>query len=452
MERRRETPAARGAAGTPGDRHVASSPGAEPLPARGKDDSSPFHSPTTITRHHHHAGPEGRRRRLRRVERKLARRGEAAVAALAPVKPLAARRRELNVLLERQKREQARPTARSRADEDDRAAGENARAGLRALGTRQGQRGRAREVEARIRRCCCWCPTRRRTPSPPRRRARNVQVSVWARSRPTRSSEAALGAGRGARHPRVAAAAKLSGSRFTISKGRRRGWSGPWPASSWTCTPRAATSRSCHPTGHRRDHDRTASCPSSRRTCSAPRRGAALPHPHRRGPGHQHAPDEIFEAGRCPSPTAPGPVLPRRGRRRRARHRGLIRQHQFPQGGAGEVRHARAPTPSTRRCSTTPARVLPGSGCTTGWCSCARRHGLLVVEDLRHRGLVPRSGGLPGDQLGLQLRGLQPGASGCATAAPTASRGSATPSTARGWRWADVVAILEQYQQATGRC
>ncbi len=35
-------------------------------------------------------------------ERRLARRGEAAVAALAPVKPRAARRRELYVPLERQ--------------------------------------------------------------------------------------------------------------------------------------------------------------------------------------------------------------------------------------------------------------------------------------------------------------------------------------------------------------
>ena len=46
------------------------------------------------------------------IERRLARRGEAAVQALAPVKPLAARRRELNVLLERQKKEQRAPGRR----------------------------------------------------------------------------------------------------------------------------------------------------------------------------------------------------------------------------------------------------------------------------------------------------------------------------------------------------
>jgi seryl-tRNA synthetase len=59
------------------------------------------------------------------VERKLARRGEAAVAALAPVKPLAARRRELNVLLERQKKEQAEANGKIRElMKTDRAAGE----------------------------------------------------------------------------------------------------------------------------------------------------------------------------------------------------------------------------------------------------------------------------------------------------------------------------------------
>src|SRR5215208_26342 len=68
-------------------------------------------------------------------EKRLARRGEGAVQALAPVRPLAARRRELNVQLERQKKEQNEANARMReAAKGDKAAMEGARAQLRALG------------------------------------------------------------------------------------------------------------------------------------------------------------------------------------------------------------------------------------------------------------------------------------------------------------------------------
>src|SRR5512139_1040378 len=68
-------------------------------------------------------------------ERRLARRGEGAVAALAPVRPLAARRRELNVLLEKQKKEQGEANARIRElAKGDKGAVEGARAQLRALG------------------------------------------------------------------------------------------------------------------------------------------------------------------------------------------------------------------------------------------------------------------------------------------------------------------------------
>src|SRR5512138_1006940 len=68
-------------------------------------------------------------------ERRLARRGEAAVQALAPVRPLAARRRELNVLLERQKKEQSEANAKIRElAKGDKGAVEGARAQLRALG------------------------------------------------------------------------------------------------------------------------------------------------------------------------------------------------------------------------------------------------------------------------------------------------------------------------------
>src|SRR5512133_2170973 len=68
-------------------------------------------------------------------ERRLARRGDGAVQALAPVKPLAARRRELNVLLERQKKEQGEANARIRElAKTDKGAVEGARASLRGLG------------------------------------------------------------------------------------------------------------------------------------------------------------------------------------------------------------------------------------------------------------------------------------------------------------------------------
>jgi seryl-tRNA synthetase len=45
---------------------------------------------------------------------RLARRGEAAAAALAPVRPLTVRRRELNLLLERQKKEQGEANGKIR--------------------------------------------------------------------------------------------------------------------------------------------------------------------------------------------------------------------------------------------------------------------------------------------------------------------------------------------------
>ncbi|HEX9399245.1 MAG TPA: serine--tRNA ligase, partial [Anaeromyxobacter sp.] len=68
-------------------------------------------------------------------ERRLARRGEAAVQALAPVRPLAARRRELNVQIERQKKEQNEANAKMReVAKTDKGAVEGARAQLRALG------------------------------------------------------------------------------------------------------------------------------------------------------------------------------------------------------------------------------------------------------------------------------------------------------------------------------
>src|SRR5512145_3031112 len=67
--------------------------------------------------------------------RRLGRRGEKAVQALAPVRPLALRRRELNLQLEKQKKELGEANGKMRElARADKAAMEAARASLRALG------------------------------------------------------------------------------------------------------------------------------------------------------------------------------------------------------------------------------------------------------------------------------------------------------------------------------
>jgi seryl-tRNA synthetase len=157
------------------------------------------------------------------VERRLARRGEAAVAALAPVKPLAARRRELNVLLERQKKEQGEANGRIRElMKADKAAGEKARAGLRALGdAARASEAELGEIEARIQALLLLVPNPPQDAVPSGADEHgNVQVSTWGekqaypfKPKPHWELGEALGI---LEWPQ---AAKLSGSRFTISKG-----------------------------------------------------------------------------------------------------------------------------------------------------------------------------------------------------------------------------------------
>ncbi len=157
------------------------------------------------------------------VERRLARRGEAAVAALAPVRALAARRRELNVELERRKKEQAEANGRIRdLMRTDRAAGEAARASLRALGDelRSAEQELA-EVEAEIERRLLLVPNLPQASVPDGAdETGNVVVRTWGEPRaldfaprPHWELGEALGV------LEWAQAAKLSGSRFTISKG-----------------------------------------------------------------------------------------------------------------------------------------------------------------------------------------------------------------------------------------
>src|SRR5512141_3216758 len=93
-------------------------------------------------------------------ERRLARRGDKAKEALAPVRPLAARRRELNVLLEKQKKEQGEANAKIRAlAKTDKGAVEGARASLRALGDAvKASEAELAEVEAEIERLLLLVP------------------------------------------------------------------------------------------------------------------------------------------------------------------------------------------------------------------------------------------------------------------------------------------------------
>ena len=157
------------------------------------------------------------------VTARLARRGEAAVAAIAPVRPLATRRRELNVLVERQKKEQGEANAKIRdLMKTDKAAGERARSDLRLLGDAvKASEAELSQVEAEISRLLLLVPN---PPSPSvpdgKDEHDNVQVGVWGEKgsyafapKPHWELGEALGI------LEWQQAAKLSGSRFTIYKG-----------------------------------------------------------------------------------------------------------------------------------------------------------------------------------------------------------------------------------------
>ncbi|WP_242343587.1 serine--tRNA ligase [Anaeromyxobacter terrae] len=156
-------------------------------------------------------------------EKKLARRGEAAVQAIAPVKPLAARRRELNVLLEKQKKEQSDANAKIRElMRTDKAAGEKARAELRVLGDAvKATEQELGQVEAEIERLLLLVPNPPHASVPDGKDEHDNQiVSTWGEKakldfapRPHWELGEALGI------LEWQQAAKLSGSRFTIYKG-----------------------------------------------------------------------------------------------------------------------------------------------------------------------------------------------------------------------------------------
>ncbi|ABC83619.1 serine--tRNA ligase [Anaeromyxobacter dehalogenans] len=156
-------------------------------------------------------------------ERRLARRGEGAVQALAPVKPLAARRRELNVLLEKQKKEQADANARIRElARTDKGAVEGARASLRALGDEvKKTEAELGEVEAELTRLLMLVPNPPHDSVPDGKDEHdNVVVKTWGEQKAygfTPKPHWEVGEALGVLEWQQAA--KLSGSRFTILKG-----------------------------------------------------------------------------------------------------------------------------------------------------------------------------------------------------------------------------------------
>ena len=155
--------------------------------------------------------------------RRLARRGEGAVQAIAPVKPLAARRRELNVLIEKQKKEQSDANAKIRdLMKTDKAAGEKARGELRLLGDAvKATEAELSEVESEIGRLLLLVPNPPHESVPDGADEKgNTLVRTWGEKRAydfTPKPHWELGEALGVLEWQQAA--KLSGSRFTIYKG-----------------------------------------------------------------------------------------------------------------------------------------------------------------------------------------------------------------------------------------
>jgi seryl-tRNA synthetase len=157
------------------------------------------------------------------VERKLARRGEGAVATLRPVREMAARRRELNVSMEGMKKRQSEANARvGQLMRTDRAAGEAARAEARAISDQvKAAEEELSQVEAAIEKVLLVVPNVPHDSVPDGKDEKdNVVVRTWG-EKPVLDFEPKphweLGEALGILEwPQ---AAKISGARFTISKG-----------------------------------------------------------------------------------------------------------------------------------------------------------------------------------------------------------------------------------------
>ncbi len=158
-----------------------------------------------------------------KVERKLLRRGPAMAALLAPVKALAARRRELNVAIEGLKKRHSEANARvGQLMRTDKAAGEKARAEARAVGDEaRAKEKELAEVEAEIERQLLLVPNLPHDTVPDGKdETSNKEMGQWGakprfdfQPRPHWELGEALGV------LEWQQAAKISGARFVIYKG-----------------------------------------------------------------------------------------------------------------------------------------------------------------------------------------------------------------------------------------
>ena len=156
-------------------------------------------------------------------ERRLARRSPEAARLLDPVKPLLARRRELNLLLEKLKKEQSAANAKvGQLMRTDKAAGEAARAEARGLGDEvKAREAELTQAEAEIEQLLLVVPNPPHESVPDGKDEHgNVEVRQWGgtppfdfKPRPHWELGEALGV------LEWQQAAKLSGSRFTVYKG-----------------------------------------------------------------------------------------------------------------------------------------------------------------------------------------------------------------------------------------
>ena len=157
------------------------------------------------------------------VERRLARRGEGAVAALRPVREMAARRRELNVAMEGLKKRQSEANARvGQLMRTDKAAGEAARAEARTISDEvKAAEEELRQVEAAIEKVLLLVPNLPHDSVPDGKDEKdNVVVRTWGeKPRLDFAPRAHWELGEALGILEWPQAAKISGARFTISKG-----------------------------------------------------------------------------------------------------------------------------------------------------------------------------------------------------------------------------------------
>jgi len=157
------------------------------------------------------------------VERRLARRGEGAVATLRPVREMAARRRDLNVAMEGMKKRQSEANARvGQLMRTDRAAGEAARAEARGISDQvKAAEEELRQVEAAIEKVLLVVPNLPHDSVPDGKDEKdNVVVRSWGeKPRLDFAPKAHWELGEALGILEWPQAAKISGARFTISKG-----------------------------------------------------------------------------------------------------------------------------------------------------------------------------------------------------------------------------------------